>query len=109
MKFPRLAAAIFVLFLIGGLVWAAIAAVSMIGPALAHGDNAAHVAGTIIKVNMDDSFIFKTSGGRDLHFICTERCLHEVAHMQRHVREGAHTDVYYIQMPNHVMAAIDVD
>lgn len=109
MKFPRLTAAILVLFLIGGLVWAAIAAVSMLGPTLAHGDNAAHVAGTILQVNADDSFIFKTGGGQDLHFICTERCLREVAHMQRHVREKAHTDVYYIRKPHSVMAAIDVD
>ncbi len=109
MKFPRLTAAIFVLLLIGVLSWAAIAAVSTIGPVLAHGNNATHVAGTIVQVNADGSFIFKTGKGQELHFICTERCLHEVAHMRRHVREKAHTDVYYIQMPNHVLAAIDVD
>jgi hypothetical protein len=109
MKFPRLAAAIVVLLLIGGLSLIAIEAVALIGPALAHGENTTHVAGTIVQVEPDHSFIFKSAGGQELHFICTERCLREVAHMQRHVREKAHTDVYYIQMPDHMLAAVDVD
>jgi hypothetical protein len=109
MKFPRVAAAIFVLLLIGGLAVAVIEGVAIVGPTLAHGSNVEHTDGIVIKVNPDRTILFKTVSGQELQFVCSERCLREIAHIQRHVREKAHTDVYYIEQPNHVLDAIDID
>lgn len=109
MKFPRVTAAIFVLLLIGSLAMVVIGGAAVIGPALAHGTNVQHADGTIVDISPAMTFVLKTAAGQKIQFRCTDRCSHDLPHLQRHVREKAHTDVYYIKQPNGVLTAIDVD
>jgi hypothetical protein len=56
----------------------------------------------------DNRLEFKTDGGEIMHFTCTERCMTELQHIQRHIHEHAPTDVYY-KSENNTHAAVDVD
>ncbi len=109
MAFPRIKAAIIVLFLIGSLALITIGGIAYIGPQLAHGSNVQHTDGTIIAISPNMNFVLKTADGQTMQFICSQRCHLEEAHMARHLREKAHTDIYYIQRPGNVLDAIDVD
>lgn len=109
MKFPRVTAAIFVLILIGTLAMVVIGGTSVIGPALAHGTKVQHADGTIVNISPAMVFVLKTATGQKIQFMCTDRCSHDLPHLQRHVREKAHTDVYYIKKPTGILEAIDVD
>lgn len=107
--FPRIAAAIFVLLLIGCLSLASVGAVALIGPMFAHGENVAHADGRIVSIGPGRDFVLYTASGQRLVFQCPDQCRASLGHMQRHLRERAHTDVYYIQEPNKSMMALDVD
>ena len=109
MKFPRITAAIFVLVLIGILTLVVIGGTAAIGPALAHGTNVQHADGTIVTISPAMTFVLETATGQKIQFTCTDRCSHDLPHLQRHVREKAHTDVYYVKQPSGVLNAIDVD
>lgn len=109
MAFPRVTAAIIVLLLIGLLALAGIGFVNLVGPALRHGNNLEHDAGTIQKVYPNMDFDFKVSPGHVEHFQCSDRCRAMLSHMERHQLIGAHTDVYYVHEANNVLLAIDVD
>jgi hypothetical protein len=106
---PRVAAAVFVLLLIGSLGLASVGSVALIGPMLTHGINVEHDAGTIVAVGPGTDFVLKTANGQDVHFQCSDRCLRMAAHMQRHLREHAHTDVYYVQEGQNDLLAVNVD
>jgi hypothetical protein len=106
---PRITAAIFVLLLIGSLALASVATVAIIGPMMAHGTNARHDAGTIVALGPGMDFVLETANGQDLHFHCSNRCLNMAGHLQRHLREHAHTDVYYVQQGQQGLLAVDVD
>lgn len=106
---PRVAAAVVVVALIGGIALACIGAVAMFGPVLAHGDNIEHEAGTIVAIGPGKDFILKTESGQRLTFLCDAQCRASLGHMQRHLREHAHTDVYYLPGPDHSLMALDVD
>ena len=106
---PRITAAIFVLIVIGSLGTASIAGVAFIGPMIAHGNNVTHDAGTIVALGPGTDFVLETANGQDMHFHCSNRCLNMAEHLQRHLREHAHTDVYYVQQGQHVLLAVDVD
>ena len=106
---PRIAAAIFVLVLIGCLALVSVGAVAMIGPMFAHGENVAHADGKIVSIGPGRDFVLDTASGQRLVFQCPDQCRASLGHMQRHLREHAHTDVYYIQEPNKSMMALDVD
>lgn len=107
--FPRIAAAILVFLLIGGLSLACVGGVALIGPIFAHGDNVAHVDGKIVSIGPGRDFVLDTVSGQHLVFQCTDQCRVSLGHMQRHLRERAHTDVYYIQGPNKSLMALNVD
>jgi hypothetical protein len=109
MMFPRVTAVIFVLLLIGSLATVGIGGVAEIGPALVHGNAVKHADGTIVAISPTQTFVLKTAGGQKIQFRCEERCSHDLPHLQRHVREKAHTDVYYIEQPGGLPEAIDVD
>jgi hypothetical protein len=106
---PRVAAAIVVVALIGSIALACIGAVAIFGPTLAHGDNVDHVAGTIVAIGPGKDFVLQTASGQRLSFLCDEQCLASLGHMQRHLREHAHTDVYYLPGPDHSLMALNVD
>jgi hypothetical protein len=107
--FPSIAAAIFVLLLIGTLALVCVGGVALIGPMFSQGDNAAHADGKIVSIGPGRNFVLDTASGQRLAFQCMEQCRASLWHMQRHLREQAHTDVYYILGPNKSLMALDVD
>ena len=105
----RLLAALCVLLLIGGLALACIVSVAFIGPMVSHGENVSHTAGQIVAIGPGRDFTLLTSTGQRLTFQCLTDCRASLGHMQRHLQEHAHTDVYYITGPNRSLTALDVD
>lgn len=106
---PRIGAAIFVVLLIGVLTCAGVVIAAWLGPMSAHGTNVMHVGGNIIQVGPDRNFVFETDTNEKLAFVCSTDCRASLRHLVRHVKEKAHTDVYYIQGPNHELLVRDVD
>ena len=107
--FPRIAAAILVLLLIGSLSLACVGGVALIGPMFAHGGDMEHEAGKIIAIGPGRDFVLETATGGHLVFQCRNQCSASLGHMQRHMREHAHTDVYYIEGPDRSLMALNVD
>jgi hypothetical protein len=106
---PRVAAAVCVVLLIGSIGIASIGAVALFGPVLAHGNNTEHAAGQIVAIGPGEEFTLQTSTGKSMSFQCAAQCRASLWHLQRHLREHAHTDVYYIQGPGNALMALDVD
>jgi hypothetical protein len=106
---PRIAAVVCVALLIGSMGIASIGAVALFGPVLAHGNNTEHAAGQIVEVGPGEDFILKTASGKSISFECAAQCRASLGHLQRHLREHAHTDVYYIQGPGNALMVLDVD
>src|SRR5712692_4578883 len=116
MIFPRVAAAIVVLLLIGMLAAACVGGLALfVGsppnfPALlTHGNNVEHADGTIVSIGPGKNFVLETALGTSLHFQCSNQCHASLMHMQRHLREGAHTDVYYVAGTKNTLLAVVVD
>lgn len=109
MAFSRIAAMFFVFVLIGCLALAGVGAVAVAGPMLAHGTETEHADGNIIEIGPGEDFVLATASGQQLHFQCGGQCRASLAHMQRHLREHAHTDVYYIHGPDGSLVVLDVD
>jgi hypothetical protein len=107
--YTRIGAAIFVLVLMGAFAFAGIAAVAWLGPMVTHGTNVMHVGGTILHVGPDKNFVFQTETDEQLAFVCNTNCQASLRHLLRHLKEKAHTDVYYVEAPSHELLAIDVD
>ncbi len=106
---PRLFAALFVVLLIGTLSLVGILGIALVGPALSHGANVDHAAGQIVEVGPGKNFVLLTTTGQRLTFQCGNECRASLGHMQRHLREHAHTDVYYIEGAGNTLMALDVD
>ncbi|QBD80611.1 hypothetical protein EPA93_33415 [Ktedonosporobacter rubrisoli] len=109
MASPRITAAIIVLLLIGIFSLGGIVGVSWLGPRLVHGSNVEHEDGTIIGIGPGKNFVLKNTGGQKLHFECSDQCRASLGHLQRHLSEKAHTDVYYMREADGVLLVIDVD
>lgn len=109
MNRTRIGAAIFVLLLIGGLAVTGIALASWLGPMSAHGTNVLHVGGTVVQIGPEKNFVFKTDAEEEMTFVCNTDCRASLRHLVRHVKEKAHTDVYYVPGANHQWLVIDVD
>lgn len=106
---PRVAATLVVVALISGIALACIGVVAMLGPTLAHGDTVEHEAGTIVDIGPGKDFVLLTAQGQRLTFLCEAQCRASLGHMQRHMSEHAHTDVYYLPGPEKSLMALDVD
>lgn len=106
---PRIAAAVVVVLLIGSIGMACIGVVALLGPAMAHGNNVEHADGQIVAIGPGENFILKTASGKQFSFECSTQCRASLGHMQRHLRERAHTDVYYIVGPGNTLMVLDVD
>lgn len=107
---PRLLAVLCVVMLIGVLSLVGILGIAFLGPTLGHGENVNHAAGTVAKiVGPGKNFVLKTADGQLLSFQCGSECRASLAHLERHYREHAHTDVYYIEGANQTLMALDVD
>lgn len=113
-SFPRIAAALFVIVLIGSLSLVCVGGIALLGPSFDHGDNAEHMNGKIVSIGPGMDFVLQTATGRRIFFQCSDACHASLGHMQRHMREHAATDVYYIQQncrgtPCGLLLALDVD
>jgi hypothetical protein len=109
MFFPRLGAAICVLVLIGGVAAVAIGGLLCTCSTMAYGSNVAHADGKIVKIGPGKDFVLEAATKQKWYFQCRSDCRASLSHMQRHLREGAHTDVYYQQISPHDLMAIYVD
>ncbi len=107
--FPRIAAAIFVCLVIGSISLVCVGAVALAGPMFEHGNNVVHADGKIVSIGPGRDFVLETASGHRFVFQCTVECRASLGHMQRHLREHAHTDVYFIQGPNNSLMALNVD
>lgn len=107
--FPRVAAAIVVSVLLIITSTITIIITQNIGAAITYSTGVIHKHGTVIgKVDATKSLTFKTDNGEILHLICTQRCLTEFGHMERHINEKAPTDLYYKEEGNQDIA-VNVD
>ena len=109
MAFPRMSAAIFVFLLVGSLALVCVGGVAFLGPTLAHGNNVEHADGKIIALGPGMNFVLKTASGQNLHLQCGNQCRASLGHLERHLHEHAHTDVYYMVGPNNSLLVMDVD
>ena len=103
-SFSRIAAVFTLIVIFSLMIAIAIMGIQSIGTQITHGDMVAHKHGIILS-NIDNHLEFKTDDGEIMHFTCSERCLTEQEHIQRHIYERAPTDVYY----NDTFTAVDVD
>ncbi|GCE26607.1 hypothetical protein KDA_20910 [Dictyobacter alpinus] len=69
----------------------------------------AQTSGVIVNMAPDKSFTIKKANGSLVHFQCSERCQNSTPHMERHLKERANTDIYYMQAANGIFIAVDVD
>jgi len=106
-SFSRIAAALTIIVLLTLLVVLAIWGTHSIGTQITHGNMVEHKHGIILKV-VDNNLTFETDSGQVMEFTCSERCLTQLKHIQRHFYEIAPTDVYYKQ-ENNTFVAVDVD
>jgi hypothetical protein len=110
MAFTRMAAAIFVVLLIGILAIAGIAGVAVVGPIMGHGGNVQHASGKVIEVGPGKNFVLLETGtGAKKAFTCGTDCRASARHLQRHLKEKANTDVYYVLGANQELIAKDAD
>jgi len=112
MNIPRVTAVIFLLLLIGGLSLLCIDALNLIAPTHSYGSNVEHVEGKIVQMVISGSemdFVLETANGQLLHFQCANSCHVSPWHVERHMREHASTDVYYVEGPQHSLQAVNVD
>lgn len=107
-SFSRISAVFTISVLFTLVIAAAIWGTQSIGTQITHGSMVEHKHGIILATSVANRLEFKTDSGEIMHFTCTDRCLTELGHIQRHIHEHAPTDVYY-QPENDTFAAVDVD
>lgn len=107
--FSRFFAALCVILLVGTFSLFCIVGIALIGPAVSHGENVDHAAGQIVELGPGKDFVLLTAAGQRLVFQCGVECRASLQHLQRHMRERAHTDVYYIEGMGRTLMALDVD
>jgi hypothetical protein len=106
---PRGTALVAVLLLIAVLSLAGIGLLALFSPTATGGPGVEHADGRIVAVQSNTSFVLQTANGQRLRFLCEERCQLALQHIERHMREKAHTDVYYLEGKGGGLIAIQVD
>src|SRR5689334_8413334 len=109
MLYSRATAAFCTLLLIGIVSLVTIGLVGGIGPLMAHGSQAQHLSGKLQPGNKPLEYVLVTSSGQKYTIECTQHCLKQTSHIQRHIIEKANTDVYFLPGANDTLTAIDVD
>ena len=106
---PRIAAALFVVLFVGTLAAVCVGGVALFGPMLTHKNSVEHADGKIVSIAPGKDFVLETATGTSLQFQYGSSCHASLPHMERHLHEGAHTDVYYVAGAKYVLWAVDVD
>ncbi|MEO8971253.1 MAG: hypothetical protein ABI406_06585 [Ktedonobacteraceae bacterium] len=112
MNFPRVTAVLFLLLLIGSLSLVCIATLNLIASTHVSGSRVEHVEGKIVHMEVSGSgmdFVLETANGQRMQFQCDNACRASPWHIERHLREHADTDVYYMAGPRYSLLAVDVD
>ncbi len=109
MLFTRTRAAIFVSLLVGSLTFMAVWIVAWLGSISLHSAVVMHAAGEVVSIGPDKDFILETAHGEKLAFVCQTSCQASLRHLQRHLKEKAHTDVYYVEGPHDHFLVINAD
>jgi hypothetical protein len=112
MNFPRVTAVLFLLLLIGDLSLMCIGTLHLLASTHVAGSSMEHVEGEIVQIRMSNSgmdFVLETANRQLMHFQCASICQASPAHIERHLREHAETDVYYVEKPGNSLLAVDVD
>jgi hypothetical protein len=114
MTFTRMAAAAFVVMLIGIFIYAVIAGVAWAGPTYLRdsrfaGSTMMHAAGKVIEVGPGKNFELEMSSGKKMNFLCGTDCHASLGHLERHMKEKANTDVYYQVGADGTFVAMDAD
>lgn len=112
MNFPRVTAVLFLLLLMGGLSLVCIDTLHLLAPSYSYGRNVEHVKGEIVQMEENRSgmeFVLETANRQLIHFQCSSLCHASPLHVERHLREHAETDVYYVEQPDNSLLAVDVD
>lgn len=95
--FPRFTAALFVLLLTGSIALVSVGGIALLGPTFKHGNNVEHANGAIVSIGPGMDFTLQLATGKRIFFQCGQTCHASPGHLQRHMRERAETDVYYVQ------------
>ena len=110
MSLNRVAAFFVALLLITVLSVVSIEVTMRIGSAITHNSNAMMNGGFIESFDQDgNGFTFKTDEGAIIHFACNAVCMQNKPHLERHVTEKAHTNVYYINAADGNLSIVDID
>ncbi len=112
MNFPRVTAVLFLLLLLGSLSLVCIGTMNLIASTYVSGSSVEHVEGEIVQMRMSKSgmdFVLETANRQLIHFQCASLCHASPSHIERHLREHAETDVYYMEQPGNRLLAVDVD
>lgn len=110
MSFNRVAAFFVALLLIIVLSVVSIEVTLKIGSAITHTSNALMNGGFIESFDNDgNGFMFKTDEGAIMHFTCNAVCMQNKPHLERHVTEKAHTNIYYINAADGNFSIVDID
>ena len=105
----KAAALLLVALLVGGFTLTAIGAITLLGPSLGHAGQVEHDSGIVVSIESEQHFILQTATGKILRFTCGRECRVSLPHLWRHLHERAHTDVYYLEEPDHHLWALYVD
>lgn len=115
MAFPRIAAVVVLIFLIGSLSLLCIGLITLHQPGVSKASgqfNVESAEGKIVVIGSLGSetvFVLKTAAGKYLHFRCASSCHASMGHLQRHLYEQAATYVYYVEEPDKTLMALNVD
>ena len=109
MAFPRIGAVVFLCLLMGVFSVVGVAGTAWLGTMSIQGAGVMHADGKIIHVGPGKDFVLEQDTGGQLSFVCEGNCRASLRHLVRHLKEKAHTDVYYTQGAGRELLAIDAD
>lgn len=109
MRVPRISAAIIIFVFLAAISLGVINWSNWAEGMAMHGSAVEHQHGKIESLGPGPTIIFKTDAGAIMNLQCSERCLTELHHVQRHITEKAPTDLYYILNASRNLVAVDID
>jgi hypothetical protein len=111
MRWARVVAIVLTGICVVGIGLVSMGIVGGVGELVVRGSGSEHVQGVIVQVTYqtETRLRVRTNEGEELTFICQKRCLEQVQHIERHLTNGASTDVYFVHGVSNELIAVDVD